>query len=124
MEGPLNPLSRFEATYGAESAYVAAGIEFDTFRVTGTLAMERPSLTAPRQNGKAPDSYIDRRQAYFAPQGLVDTDFHSGDRLMPGQSLRGPAIVQRSGDTVVLPPGMTATVDDHGGLTIKQEALA
>jgi N-methylhydantoinase A len=115
-------IAKYEATYGADSAYAAAGIEFVTFRVTGTLAMERPSLTASQANGDRQGSRIGRKPAYFSPQGLIDTDFHSGDRLVPGQTLSGPAIVQRSGDTVVLPPRMTATVDNHGGLTIVQEA--
>jgi len=115
-------IAKYEATYGADSAYAAAGIEFVTFRVTGTLAMERPSLTASQANGDRQGSRIGRKPAYFSPQGLIDTDFHSGDRLVPGQMLSGPAIVQRSGDTVVLPPRMTATVDNHGGLTIVQEA--
>jgi N-methylhydantoinase A len=84
--------------------------------------MERPDLTAAQATGKTRDSRIGRKPAYFAPHGLIETDFHSGDRLVPGQILSGPAIVQRSGDTVVLPPQMTATVDDHGGLTILQEA--
>jgi N-methylhydantoinase A len=115
-------IAKYEATYGAESAYIAAGIEFVTFRVTGTLDMERPSLIAVVADGTKADSQIGSKQTFFAPDGFVDTAFHRGDRLYPGQKLRGPAIIQRSGDTVVLPPRMKAAVDDHGGLTITHEA--
>jgi N-methylhydantoinase A/oxoprolinase/acetone carboxylase beta subunit len=116
-------IAKYEATYGADSAYVAAGIEFVTFRVTGTLDMERPSLVATA-GGPGEDSQIGRKPTFFASDGVVDTAFHRGDRLRPGQTLRGPAIIQRSGDTVVLPPRMTAAVDNHGGLTITHEARA
>lgn len=114
-------IAKYEATYGADSAYVAAGIEFVTFRVTGTLDMERPSLVATA-DGPEQDSQIGLKPTFFASDGVVDTAFHRGDRLRPGQTLRGPAIIQRSGDTVVLPPRMTAAVDSHGGLTITHEA--
>jgi N-methylhydantoinase A len=117
-------IAKYETTYGADSAYVAAGMEFVTFRVTGTLDMERPSLIAVGTDGAQEDSRIGIKPAFFTPDGVVDTTFHRGDRLRPGQTLAGPAIIQRSGDTVVLPPRMKAAVDDHGGLTITNEAHA
>lgn len=117
-------ISKYEATYGKDTAYVAAGIEFVTFRVTGKLAMERPILNATRTDGAGQDSLIGTKPAFFAPDGVIDTDFHRGDRLRAGQILSGPAIIQRSGDTVVLPPKMTAAVDNHGGLTITHKVTA
>ncbi|MDB5511802.1 MAG: hypothetical protein JWR08_1285 [Enterovirga sp.] len=112
-------IAKYEATYGEDSAYVAAGIEFVTFRVTGRFAMTRPELTAPasREGGEA-SSLITSKLAFFAPAGLVKTAFHAGAMLVEGERVDGPAIIQRAGDTVVLPPGTTAMVDGHGGLVV------
>ena len=111
-------IAKYEATYGRDSAYLAAGIEYVTFRVIGTYDMERPVLEAAGVKDKASVSLTAQRKAYFSPDGHIDTEFHAGWRLVPGQVLNGPAVVQRSGDTVVLPPQTRAEVDRYGGLTI------
>jgi N-methylhydantoinase A/oxoprolinase/acetone carboxylase beta subunit len=111
-------ISKYEATYGQDSAYIAAGIEFVTFRVTGTIVMDRPKLAALERVREQQESLTTRRRCYFAPQGYTDTEFHAGDRVVADQIISGPAIIQRSGDTVVLPPGTRADADHHGGLTI------
>lgn len=113
-----NFISKYEATYGQDSAYLAAGIEFVTFRVTGTIVMDRPKLAALERARGLPQSLIARRKCFFAPQGYADTEIHAGDRVVADQIISGPAIIQRAGDTVVLPPGTRADADHHGGLTI------
>ena len=118
VQGLLNDfVAKYESIYGPNSAYLGAGMEFVTFRVIGTVKMERPVLDAPNVKETA-SSLIDRRRAYFAPHGLVDTEFHAGDRLKIGQTLQGPCIIQRAGDTVVLPPKTSALIDRCGGIVI------
>jgi N-methylhydantoinase A/oxoprolinase/acetone carboxylase beta subunit len=111
-------IAKYEATYGQDSAYTAAGIEYVNFRVSGTLDMERPALELVGHAANGAGSLTGRKKAFFTPAGEVDTEIHAGDRLRPGQSLYGPAIIQRAGDTVVLPPGTLAEVDRFGGITI------
>jgi N-methylhydantoinase A len=109
---------KYEATYGQDSAYTAAGVEFVTFRAVGTIPMERPKLAGLERNTATPSSLIGHRNCYFADTGHVPTDIHDGERILNGQRIEGPAIVQRPGDTVVLPPSTYADADHHGGLTI------
>jgi N-methylhydantoinase A len=113
-------IAKYESIYGANSAYLGAGMEFVTFRVIGTVHMERPVLNIPHDN-QTSASLIDHRRAYFAPHGFVETEFHAGDRLAVGQQLQGPSIIQRAGDTVVLPPGTRALIDTCGGIVITLE---
>jgi N-methylhydantoinase A/oxoprolinase/acetone carboxylase beta subunit len=121
VQGLLNDfVAKYESIYGPNSAYLGAGMEFVTFRVIGTVKMERPVLDAPNAQETA-SSLIDRRRAYFAPHGLVDTEFHAGGRLKIGQTLQGPCIIQRAGDTVVLPPKTSALIDPCGGIVITLE---
>ncbi|HEV8296398.1 MAG TPA: hydantoinase/oxoprolinase family protein [Acidimicrobiales bacterium] len=61
------------------------------------------------------------RPAYFGPasgKAYVDTAVYQRDRLVPGDELSGPAIVEGAVDTVVVPPGWTAAVDERRGLRL------
>ena len=118
-------VAKYEQTYGKNSAYLEAGMEMVTFRVTGLVALDRPTL-AVDDGADATDSAIGERPVYFSTgandtAGFVTAQVHDGDRLHAGQVLSGPAIVQRFGDTVVVPPGTVMTVDNLGGLTLRQE---
>jgi len=116
-------VAKYEQTYGKNSAYIEAGMEMVTFRVTGLVALDRPTLAVDDATETA-DSAIGERQVYFAAAGaggFVATQVHDGDLLFAGQTLKGPAIIQRFGDTVVVPPGTLMEVDKFGGLTIRQE---
>ena len=116
-----NFVAKYEQTYGKNSAYLEAGIEMVAFRATGLVTLDRPTL-AVEDSTTAPDqAAIGERQVYFAPAGFVSTQVYDGEQLFAGQTLAGPAIVQRFGDTVVVPPGTLMEVDKLGGLTMHQE---
>ena len=58
------------------------------------------------------------RAAYFGPERMasrfVDTPVYDGAALGVGAEVRGPALVEEPFTVVVLPPGDTARVDEHG----------
>jgi N-methylhydantoinase A/oxoprolinase/acetone carboxylase beta subunit len=71
------------------------------------------------------DARTGRRPAHFgAASGheFVETDVFRRDRLRSGDELSGPAIVEGAVDTVVVPPGWHAVVDDRRGLRLLQRA--
>jgi N-methylhydantoinase A len=113
----------YERIYGKDSGYKAGGMEYVTVRAVGTIEIERPALEVVPEPVDGL-SRIGQRQAFFAPAGFIETAIHAGNRLAPGQELSGPAIIQRSGDTVVLPPGTDARVDPYGGILISWQAEA
>ncbi len=117
--------SVYEASFGQGSAYTAAGIDLVTLRSIGTIPIARPNLEslASATSAISPSSCLGRRDAYFSKAGgFVATEVHTGDRLVVGQKITGPAIIQRFADTVVVPPGTRITVDKFGGLTLRAEA--
>ena len=117
-------VEKYELTYGRNSAYVAAGMEMVTFRVIGTLPLERPRLDA-LSAGEEVSSVIATRKAWFADAGgFTPTAVHAGHLLRPGQALSGPAIIQRMGDTVVIPPGWHVVVDRQGSLAMRERKTA
>ena len=112
---------KYEQTYDKNSAYLDAGMEMVTFRVTGQRALDRPKLDVADANAGAV-SLIGHRDAHFAAAGgFVATALHAGDRLVADQQIAGPAIVQRLGDTVVIPPHARVVVDAYGSLRITWE---
>jgi N-methylhydantoinase A len=59
------------------------------------------------------------RPAYFAESGgFVDTTVYQRDRLGPGDEVRGPAVVEEEGSTLVIGPGGTARVAHTGNLVV------
>ena len=57
------------------------------------------------------------RRAYFPEaRGYTDTPVYDRYELAAGTSLTGPAIVEERESTTVLPPGVTATVDEYANL--------
>ena len=51
------------------------------------------------------------RDAYFEPSGFVATQIYDGAALHAGNVIDGPAIIERMGDSVVVPPAFRAEVD-------------
>jgi N-methylhydantoinase A len=55
------------------------------------------------------------RQVYFKGNGgFVATPCYDGDRLSPGNVIKGPAIIEETKTTVVVPPGGRIEVDIYG----------
>ncbi len=110
----------YEATYGKGSAYTAAGIDLVTLRSTGLIPIARPDMQVAARSARA--SLIGRRDAYFpGVRDFVSTEVHDGEWLAPEQEIRGPAIIQRFADTVVVPPRSAVRVDRLGGLALTRE---
>jgi N-methylhydantoinase A len=110
--------ARFEERYGqlyGEGALLAGGgLEFETHRVVGTRRLERITFPAHEPAGEdASGAITGEREAYFEPDGFRSTPVYDGHRLQAGNVLAGPAIVQRMGDSVVIPPDYEAVVDQY-----------
>ena len=111
---------RYEQTYGEGSAYPDAGVEITTFRLTATVptaVQELPRLAAP--GGSAADARTGTREAYFEDGGFRPTDVYDGERLGPGHRVEGPAVIERYGDAVLIPPGLAGTLDERGSISVE-----
>jgi N-methylhydantoinase A len=60
----------------------------------------------------------EERRAYFGE--YVTTAIYDRARLPLGARLPGPAIVEQADTTTVIPPGVTALVDDAGNLRLRK----
>jgi len=56
-----------------------------------------------------------KRNAYFEESGgYTPTRLYDGDKLLAGNVLEGPCIVEEKMTTVVIPPGFRMRVDAYG----------
>ena len=101
--------------------FVGGRIEIDLHRVVGTHAVSRPPLAA-RPPAGAPAVPKGQRQVHFGGTGFVATQVFDGTALQPGHVIAGPAVIERMGDSVVLPPGHQAAVDPFLSLRLSRVA--
>jgi N-methylhydantoinase A/oxoprolinase/acetone carboxylase beta subunit len=101
-------------------------VEFVNFRAVHTFPLAKPVVQpkVARAMGsvgghfgarRAPD---DERRAYFGR--FVPTAIYERARLPLGARVAGPAIVEQTDTTTVIPPGVTAHVDDAGNLRLRR----
>jgi len=93
-------------------------VEIYGLHVTGSGLVRKPSF--PKiGDGSAADAHRTSREAYFASAGgYVQTDVYTREALGAGATFTGPAIVEQMDSTVVVPPSVTAEVDDTGNILL------
>ena len=80
-------------------------------RLVAELASEVVQSHAASASALAP---IGENSAHFGPAGTLTTPVYRGVDLPVGTLLHGPALILEPTTTLVLYPGMRATVSDHG----------
>src|SRR5947207_4791606 len=94
-------------------------VEFVNFRAVHTFPLPRPVVApAARAHGTLDEARIGDRRAYFG--AFVPTAIYERARLPLGARLTGPAIVEQTDTTTVIPPGVTALVDEAGNLRLRR----
>ncbi|HCH57391.1 MAG TPA: 5-oxoprolinase, partial [Rhodospirillaceae bacterium] len=93
--------------------------EIVSLRVTVTGMLAKPDLQRIKQGNEAPspDAHTGVRQVRFGDERLA-TDTWDRSRLVSGNKIAGPALVEEHASTTVLHPGDGLTVDDYGNLKI------
>lgn len=110
-----------EQTVGYSDA--AYPTEIVRLHLSASTATQPPSLPPAAAATGAEEARKGRRPAYFRDQGFIETPVFDGDHLGAGAVVEGPAIVEETFTTFVLPPGARAEVDRHGHfITTAQEA--
>jgi N-methylhydantoinase A/oxoprolinase/acetone carboxylase beta subunit len=116
-------LERYGQVYGEGALLLGGGNEVELHRVVGTRPIEPVVFPEHESVGEdASGALKGERSAYFEPAGLTPTRVYDGDALSAGNVIEGPAIIERMGDSVVVPPGFSAQVDRF--LTIRLGPVA
>jgi N-methylhydantoinase A len=120
-------VERFEARYGqlyGPGALLAGGgLEFERHAVVGRRVIEPIAFhSQPLGERDASAGRRGERSAHFEPGGFRQTPVYDGRLLIPGNVVEGPAIIERMGDSVVVPPGYEAAVDAYQTLRLCSNA--
>jgi N-methylhydantoinase A len=95
-------------------------VEFVNFRAVHTFPLARPAVRpAAPATGTVDEALAGERRAYFGR--FVPTAISERGRLPLGARLAGPAIVEQTDTTTVIPPGVTALVDAVGNLRLRRD---
>jgi N-methylhydantoinase A len=105
-------VERYSQVYGKGALLSGVSQSIDVHRVTGTRPID-PIPFREHELGDADpgDALKGERQAHFDPAGFTATRVYDGDALRAGNVVEGPAIIERMGDSVVVPIGYGAVVD-------------
>jgi N-methylhydantoinase A len=123
FETPLRErfYQRYEQLYGKGSSYRSARLEIVTMRVRATAPTPRPQLSKAGRLVTAIPAVAKRetRAIYWAdPKKVIRTPIFDGARLVPGNRIPGPCVIETNQTNVVVHPGRTVRVDAYGNFEI------
>jgi N-methylhydantoinase A len=108
----------FDELYAARYGYSSPGepIEVVTWKLSASAAAPRVALPRAPASAEVHARTTERRAYFPETRGYVDCPVHDRYVLSAGTKVTGPAIVEERESTTVLPPGVTAVVDEYGTL--------
>jgi N-methylhydantoinase A len=113
-------LDRFHAVYEREYTYrlpapvEIVGLHLVASAEVGKLELERQAVTG----ASLAAALKGRRSVDYALEGIHLADIYDADRLEPGMTFVGPAIIEDPGMTVVVHPGNPVSIDAYGNIHI------
>ena len=114
--------TRYEQLYGRGSSYAEARLEIVTLRLRATAATRPPKLVATRKRSAMPGAraVLGKRSIYWAElKKALTSPIYDGAQLVPGNRMRGPAVIETTDTTVVVHPGRALEVDEFGNFEIQ-----
>ena len=111
----------YESRYGKGSAYRDAGIEMTRFRLSASGVIERPEFAAQPLAGAAPDAARTGRRRIFVDgrDSLTGADTYDFDKLLPGNTIAGPAVIHTPITTIVIQDGQQGSMDGYKNIVIE-----
>ncbi|MCJ7622467.1 MAG: hydantoinase/oxoprolinase family protein [Anaerolineaceae bacterium] len=112
---------RFHEHYEREYTYrLEAPVELVCYHLIAIAEMDKLKPEKPLLTGrKISAATKGKRQVDFIEHGVHDAVIYDGDLLEPGMSFTGPAIIEESGATIIIPPDWPCHLDDYGNYQIK-----
>lgn len=125
-EGIIQPdqiasiLESFHETYEREYTYrLDAPVELVLFHLIAIAEVDKLNPTKAPTTGRSLEETVKgEREVDYLEQGIHTATLYDGALLEPGMSFSGPAIVEEADTTIVVPPGLSCSVDDYGNYHI------
>lgn len=107
---------QYASLFGASATYAKAGYEILSVRTVGTGALTPPALAS---KGEPPRAGKSRRTIFRAANDAHECAVWHASVPPEGWNVAGPAIIEFTGQSVVVPPGARATADRVGNLHVR-----
>ena len=122
-ESPLRRrfVERYEQLYGRGSALAGAQLEIVVCRLRARALTPRPRLVSSKKSTKRiPAKAVLKKREIYWPDlgGHRPTPVYDGDRLLAGNQIKGPAVVETADTTVVVHPRTTLRLDELGNFEL------
>src|SRR5215470_6662958 len=112
---------RYETVYGQGAGFREARVEVVTYRVRASAISAKPRIVAAAEADRAPsrEASAGTRPVYWSELGDFDlTPVFWGERLVAGNVVPGPAIIQVPDTTIVVHPFESARIDPYGNVLV------
>jgi N-methylhydantoinase A len=106
---------KHERTYGYASRDDA--VEIVATRLTSVGRVQKPKLPARPTTDVMPTP-VGTRPVYFDGRGRVETPVYDRARMLTGQTMAGPAVIEQYDSCTLLPPSWRLRVDAIGNLEL------
>jgi N-methylhydantoinase A len=103
-----------EYTYRLKAPVELVGIHLVAFAEVGKLKMQEK----PLGNSDALPATKSTRKVDYALEGVHDATIYDGTKLQPGMQLKGPAVIEDPGTTIVIHPDNRVEIDGFGNIHI------
>jgi N-methylhydantoinase A/acetophenone carboxylase len=106
----------YAAAFSRLGVYPEAGVEVESLALRTAVAVPKPVLTEMAEVGEDPSGALrGNRPVFWESAGdYVPTQILDQERLMPGNVVRGPAVIEAPSTTIVIPPDRTYRHDRYG----------
>ena len=115
IEADFHETYEREYTYRLDTPVEVVGIHLVASAEVGKLEMRREELG----DSDATPAIKGRREVDYALEGIHESRIYDGEKLRPGMTFSGPAIIEDPGTTVVVHPGDRVSFDGYGNIHIE-----
>ena len=113
-------VTRYEALYGSNAVLPDTHPVLLRIGVETTGAIAKPDLPILAEADTSSDVALSSRRNVYWPEASAwrDTPIYDGTRLTRGHQVRGHAVIEQPGTTIVVPADAIASIDRHGNTII------
>lgn len=114
-------LETFHSDYEREYTYrLKAPVELVCYHLIAIAEVDKLKPQKIQPSGKKlADAIKGQRKVDFIEDGIHEATIYAGELLEPGMKFSGPAVVEESGATIVIPPGLPCEIDEYGNYQIR-----
>ncbi|MBO6718498.1 MAG: hydantoinase/oxoprolinase family protein [Rhizobiaceae bacterium] len=111
----------FHETYEREYTYrLDAPVEMVGIHLVASAEVGKLPITERKPTGASADTALKgTRKVDYALDGIHDAAIYDGEKLEPGMTFSGPAVVEDPGTTIVVHPGNRVKIDGYCNIHIE-----